>query len=125
MGFQIPPIEQSLSFSLIRLSPSKSRPCNARLGYQAFAFSQLPRRLSSPTNCLALLTCSSLGRFLIGSPALYFTKKALALELLLQDPEGLIDVVIANENLQSGTPLEIDEANVSGTGRLRALLVFG
>jgi hypothetical protein len=47
------------------------------------------------------------------------------LELLLQDPEGLIDVVIANENLQSGTPLEIDESNVSGTGRLRALLVFG
>src|SRR6266508_3642444 len=109
MGFQIPRIEPSFSLSLIRLSPSEGGPCNTRLCYQAFAFSQLPRRLSSPANCLALLTCSSLGRFLIGSPALYFTKKAFALELLLQDPEGLIYVVIANENFQSGTPLEIDE----------------
>jgi hypothetical protein len=105
-------------FSLIRLSlsesgPSKSGPRNARLCYQAFAFSQLPRRLPSPANGLALLACSSLGRFLIGPPALYFTKKAFALELLLQDPEGLIDVVIANENFQSEPPLEIDKANMS------------
>jgi hypothetical protein len=102
-------------FSLIRLSlsesgPSKSGPRNARLCYQAFAFSQLPRRLSSSANGLALLACSSLGRFLIGPPTLYFTKKAFALELLLQDPEGLVDVVIANENFQSGTPLESGEA---------------
>jgi hypothetical protein len=83
MGSKYRESNKASPFSLIRLSPSEGGPWNARLCYQAFAFSQLPCRLSSPANGLALLTHSSLGRFLIGPPALYFTKKAFALELLL------------------------------------------
>ena len=86
---------------LKKLSPSESGPFDARICHQTFALSELPRGLSSPANCLAFLPRSSLGRFFIGFPALQFTEKAFALELLFQDPEGLIDVFFTNENFQS------------------------
>jgi hypothetical protein len=63
--------------------------------------SQLPGGLSSPANSLTFLPCSSLGWLFIGFPALQFAKKAFALELLFQNPEGLLDVVFTNENFQS------------------------
>jgi hypothetical protein len=59
-------------------------------------------RPSSPANCLAFLPRSSLGWLFVGFPALQFTKKAFALELLFQDPQCLIDIIITNENFQSG-----------------------
>ena len=40
-----------------------------------------------------------LGRFLEMLLELHFTENAFALELFLQSPEGLIDVVVANTNL--------------------------
>jgi hypothetical protein len=41
-----------------------------------------------------------LGRFFIGFAALHLAKNALALHFLLQRPESLIDIVVANEYLQ-------------------------
>jgi hypothetical protein len=75
-----------------------------RIWQQAFALSELPCGLFSPANPLALLPHSFLRRLFIGSPPLNFTEEPFALELLLQDPEGLVDIVVANENFQSGTP---------------------
>lgn len=69
---------------------------------QTFAFSELARGLSSPANCLAFLPRSSLGWLFVGFPALQFTEKAFALELLFQDPQCLIDIIVTNENFQSG-----------------------
>jgi hypothetical protein len=59
------------------------------------------RRLSTPTNCLALLSRFSLRRFFISFPALDFTEEAFALKLFLQNPEGLVNIVVANKNFQS------------------------
>jgi hypothetical protein len=36
---------------------------------------------------------------------LHFAEKALALHLLLQRPEGLVDIVVADENLHRCIPL--------------------
>jgi hypothetical protein len=68
---------------------------------------KLARRLSAPTNCLALLSHFSLGRFFIGFPALDLTEQAIALKLLLQNPEGLLNIVVANKNFQNETPFEM------------------
>jgi hypothetical protein len=89
------------------LSPSESGTLTARLWKQAFALSELPRGLYSPANPLALLPHSFLRRPFIGASPLNFTEQPFALELPFQDPEGLVDVVVANENFQSGTPFEL------------------
>jgi hypothetical protein len=86
-------------------SPSEGGTFGAHIWKQAFALSELPRGLFSPANALTLLPHSFLGRLFIGSSPLDFTEEPFALELLFQDPEGLIDVVVANENFQSETPL--------------------
>jgi hypothetical protein len=77
---------------------------HARSWNQAFALSELPRGLFSPADALTLLTHLFLRRLLIGSPPLYFAKEPFALKLLFQNSQGLFDIVVANENFQSGTP---------------------
>jgi hypothetical protein len=91
------------------LSPSESGTFTARLWKQAFALSKLPRGLYSPANPLALLPHSFLRRLFIGSSPLNFTEEPFALELPFQDPKGLVDVVVANENFQSGAPFELQD----------------
>ena len=84
------------------LTPPKDRPLYARFCDQTFAFSELARGLSSSANCLAFLPRSSLGWFFVGFSALQFTEKAFPLELLFQNPQCLIDIIVTNENFQSG-----------------------
>ena len=83
-------------------SPPENRLLYARFCDQTFAFSELARGLPSPANCFALLPRSSLGWLFVGFPALQFTEKAFALELLFQDSQCLIDIIFTNENFQSG-----------------------
>jgi len=83
------------------ISPSERGTFGGHIWKQTFALSELPRGLFSPANALTLLPHSFLGRLFIGSSPLDFTEEPFALELLFQDPEGLIDVVVANENFQS------------------------
>jgi hypothetical protein len=84
------------------LTPPKNRPLNARFCDQTFAFSELARGLSSSANCLAFLPRSSLGWLFVGFSALQFTEKAFPLKLLFQNPQCLIDIIVTNENFQSG-----------------------
>ena len=84
------------------LSPPENGLLYARFCDQTFPFSELARGLSSPANCLALLPRPSFGWLFVGFPALQFTEKAFALELLFQDPQCLIDIIFTNENFQSG-----------------------
>ena len=82
--------------------PPENRLLYARFCDQTFAFSELAPGLPSPANCFALLPRSPLGWLFVGFPALQFTEKAFALELLFQDPQCLIDIIVTNENFQSG-----------------------
>jgi hypothetical protein len=77
----------------------------ARLGLrhrqEALTLSELARGLLSPADALLLLARSPLGGLLIGAPPLDLAEQTFALELLLEDPEGLFNIVVANENFQS------------------------
>ncbi len=68
---------------------------------EAFALGGLPRGFSAAANGLAPLSRPPLGWFLISAAALHLAKQAFALELLLQDPQGLFDIVFSNKNFQS------------------------
>src|SRR5262245_7991959 len=73
-----------------------------RLGHrdQAFALGLFAGRLASASDRLGFLAGLALGWLFIGLATLHLAKDALPLHLLLQNPEGLIDIVIANEYLQ-------------------------
>jgi hypothetical protein len=68
---------------------------------QAFALGKLPRGLPASANGLAPLSRPPLGRLLISAAPLHLAKQAFALELLLQDPQGLVDIVFTNKDFQS------------------------
>src|SRR5262249_49868083 len=66
-------------------------------GDQAFALSLFPGSLARTSDGFRLLAGLALGRFFIRLATLHLTKNALALQLLFEDPERLIDIVVANE----------------------------
>ena len=86
--------------TLLSRSESGTR-LGARHGQQAFTLRELARCLLSPADPLLLLARFPLGGLLIGPPPLDLAEETFALELLLQDPEGLFNIVVANENFQS------------------------
>jgi len=82
--------------------PGQRRPTARRLplfrhGDQAFALSLFPSSLARTSDGFRLLARLALRRFFIRLTTLHLTKNALALHLLLWDPERLIDIVVANE----------------------------
>jgi hypothetical protein len=68
---------------------------------QAFALRLFPRRLARAANGFGFLAGLALRWFFIRLAALHFTKNALALHLLFEHPESLIDIVVSNEYLQN------------------------
>src|SRR5262245_54393417 len=64
---------------------------------QALALGLLPGGLSRAPDGFRLLSGLALGRLFIGLAALHLAKNALALHLLFQHLESLIDIVVANE----------------------------
>ena len=76
----------------------------ARFFFSAFsprriALCALAVHLAGATNGLGLLAGALLRGLLVVHVALHFTEAAFALHLLLQGLQRLIDVVVANENL--------------------------
>src|SRR5437762_7705280 len=69
-------------------------------GEQALALHLLARKLACPADRLRAFTRLFLGGFFIVAAKLHFAENALALHLLLERLEGLIDIVVADENLQ-------------------------
>src|SRR5437879_6140258 len=67
----------------------------------AFALGPLAGELAGAAHGLGLLAHALLGGLLVVVPELHLPENALALHLLLQRLEGLIDVVIANLNQQA------------------------
>src|SRR3954468_4581169 len=70
---------------------------------QAFALQLLARQLARPAHRLGLLPRPLLRRLLVVPAQLHFAKNALALHLLLQRLESLIDIIVANENLHGSS----------------------
>jgi hypothetical protein len=71
-----------------------------RCGEEAFALCPFARELAHAADRLRLLSRPSLRRLFIESLALHLAEDALALQLLFQHPQGLINVVVANQYLQ-------------------------
>lgn len=72
----------------------------AAAGNDAFALGELARSLAGAADSFSLFTGAFFGRLFEGPAGLHFTEYAFALQLLFQDAEGLIDIVIADEDLQ-------------------------
>src|SRR5580704_10556933 len=70
---------------------------------QAFALQLLARQLARTAHGFSLFTGLLLGGFFIVAAELHLAEDSLALHLLLQRLEGLIDIVIANENLHAAS----------------------
>src|SRR5215210_2369527 len=70
-------------------------------GDQALPDGCLAGLLARPAHGFGLLAGFALGGFLVGFARLHLAEDALALHLLFQHPEGLIDVVVANEYLHA------------------------
>jgi hypothetical protein len=66
---------------------------------QALALQFLPRKFASAANGFRFFANLPLRGFLVVSAELHLAEYTLALHLLLQHPEGLIDIVVTNENL--------------------------
>ena len=73
-------------------------------GEQALALRALAGELARPADRFRLLTRLLFGGFFIMAAKLHFAENSLALHLLLERLEGLVDVVVADENLQAKVP---------------------
>src|SRR5215469_7583289 len=87
-----------------RPGPSSRQDFLLRSGNEALALRLLARELAGAAHRLGLLACRPLGRFFIEPPLLHLPEDALALHLLFQRPESLVDVVVADKNLQGMVP---------------------
>src|SRR5436190_8839496 len=68
---------------------------------QAFALHALAGELARPADRFRLLARLLLGWLLVVAAKLHLAENALALHLLLERLEGLVDVVVADENLHA------------------------
>jgi len=72
----------------------------ARGGKEPFTLRLLASKLTRAADRFGLFPRFALGRLFVRAPLLHFAKYAFALHFLLQDAECLIDIVVANEDLQ-------------------------
>jgi hypothetical protein len=85
-----------------------SRPCQrtprilAAFGHwnQTFALCLFPGGLSRPPDGFGFLAILALGRLFVSFAPLHLAEYAFALHFLFENLESLIDIVVANENLQ-------------------------
>src|SRR5260370_10950863 len=84
-------------------TPSRSAPwhrLSARCRDKPLALGLLASELAGAADCFSLFSVRFFGRLLIKSSALHLAKNAFALHFLLEYPQSLVDVVVANEYLQ-------------------------
>src|SRR5215207_4997220 len=94
-----------------------------RSGDQAFPDRRLSRSFARPAYRFRLLAGFALGGLFVGAALFHLAEDAFALHLLFQRPERLIDVVVANEDLQRTYPLvsEADESKSPWGRRIAAI----
>src|SRR5262249_33966179 len=81
---------------------------------QPLALHALARELARPADGFRLFARLLFGGLFVVAAELHLAENALALHLLLQRLKGLVDVVVANENLHAVVPL--DRLNGQGGG---------
>src|SRR4051794_6189603 len=87
---------------------------------QAFALQLLACELARAAHGFGLFTGLLLGRLFVMAAELHLAENSLALHLLLQRLEGLIDIVVANENLHpASSSIGRIEFLETAEGRLR------
>jgi hypothetical protein len=79
------------------------------LGLELVALGTLAQKLAIPADGFRLLACPSLRRLLVVPSHAHFAVEALALHLLLQRAERLVDIVVANLNLDDGSYSQADD----------------
>jgi hypothetical protein len=76
--------------------------CGRRLArQQAFALQLLACELAGPANGFSFFTRSFFGRLFEMAAEFHLAENALALQLFLERLESLVNIVVANENLQA------------------------
>ena len=86
----------------------------ASLKLEAFALQTLALELARPAHRFGLLPRLALGGLFVGLAELHFTEDAFALHLLLQGLERLIDVVVADDDLNQGRLLFLGQWKNAG-----------
>src|SRR5438067_10157010 len=71
---------------------------------QTLALQLFAGELAGAADGFRLLPGSPLGGFFVMATEFHLAEYALALHLLLQHPEGLVDIVVADENLHAVFP---------------------
>jgi fructose-specific phosphotransferase system IIC component len=71
---------------------------------QTLALGLLAGQLASPADGLTGLAGALFGGFFVGAAAFHFAKQPLALQFLLQDLDGLVDIVVTDDDLQGTSP---------------------
>lgn len=104
--------------------------CKALPWQQALALELFSLQLAMPPDGFGPFAHASLAGFFVSAPPLHFPEDSLALHLLFQDFEGLVDVVVADGDLQltpavRGAPFVTEAASpVQAAGRTAAGLKF-
>ena len=70
--------------------------------HDAFALGAFTGQLTRTANSFSLLACLLLRRLFKVIPGFHFPEKAFALHFFLQRPQGLINVIIAHNDLYYG-----------------------
>src|SRR5215475_4426463 len=76
-------------------------------GQQAFALHLLARELAGPADRFRLFPRLLFRWFFVMSAELHLAENALALHLLFERLQGLVDVVVANENLHACSLVDV------------------
>jgi len=74
----------------------------------AFALQPLANELAGSADGFRLLACALFRGLFIEFPAFHFPERAFALHLLLERAQGLLDIIVADNDLNQGTSLLIE-----------------
>lgn len=72
---------------------------------KAFALCRFAGQLANPADALGFFARTLFRRLFIMAAQLHLTKDTFALKLFLQDPIGLIDIIITYRNFHVSSPL--------------------
>ena len=91
---------------------------NSLIGWldDAFALLTLTHQFTCAANRFSLLAGAFFRRFFVEFPALHFPESTLALHFFLKRFKGLLDIVVADKDLNQGSspPYQIKTSRVGG-----------
>jgi hypothetical protein len=92
-----------------------------RICNQAFALGFFAGELAHAADRFGFFTSRSFRGLFVEAPLFHFAKDAFPLHLLLEDAKRLIDVVVANQNLQVCLPVieKLEPTSALGSGAAR------